>query len=211
MKPIWELYFSVLRYPQLVLQDLMNRPNKLVLGFKFLSIPIGFYTLMSLLLVTSGEIPDVFTSVLKMSTLKYFPLSILMFLTGLMLAWLAAYFALHQLASCLKPQAGFETGLLLLAFSISTAMYVALIHDLPVSLWVAMGNFNVMQDSITGGAVSVQAIVVWCFEGLYHLAFFVLFPLSVKCIYQLNTERCIGIGFISVVVFKVVYLACTSV
>lgn len=122
------------------------------------------------------------------------------------LCWVAAA-SFIQIVGRLQNSSGtFEQTLSVLALAISVAMCFSLLHDLPMSFFSAIGVIDARQHEIDMNSPGIWRTQLWVFYSLYGIAFFILFPLTVKVVHGFNWLKSIITGWLAFVIFQVIFL-----
>lgn len=90
--------------------------------------------------------------------------------------------------------------------SISIAMWGKLIHDLPMSFLSAVGVIDSRQHEIAMNSPTIFRSILWICYLIYFIAFFILFPLSVRVVHRLNWIKSIAIGSLAFIIFQTIFL-----
>ncbi|GAB4300613.1 MAG: hypothetical protein Kow0098_28100 [Ignavibacteriaceae bacterium] len=100
----------------------------------------------------------------------------------------------------------FEQTLSTISLSISIAMWGALIHDLPMSFLSAVGVIDANQHEIAMNSPTIFRTILWIYYSIYFIAFFILFPVSVRVVHKINWIKSIIIGSLAFIIFQTIFL-----
>jgi hypothetical protein len=104
----------------------------------------------------------------------------------MIICWFTATSFIQVISRLLGGAGTFEQTLSTISLSISIAMWGALIHDLPMSFLSAVGVIDAKQHEIAMNSPTIFRTILWICYSIYFIAFFILFPISVRVVHKLN-------------------------
>ena len=206
MKKFLKNYLQTIIRPTRSFEQLIDNEKYFSLGFLFILIPIIAYTLVYILLTIGHGAPSVFTPWLNIPKENYYSINRFLLAPSMILCWMVASAIIQILSLLFKGTGTFEQTLTVIALSISLAMWGGLIHDLPMSLFSAIGIIDARQHEIDMNSPTIFRTLLWIFYSIYFIAFLILFPLAVKVTQKLTTSKSILIGWIGFVCFQIMFL-----
>lgn len=168
-------------------------------------IPIVAYTLLYVFLTMAHGAPSAFTPWLSISKENYYSVNRFLLAPSMILCWLVATSVIQVLCYCMNGKGSFEQTLAAIALSISIAIWGALIHDLPVSFLSAIGVLNARQHEIDMNSPTIFRTLLWICYYVYAIAFFILFPLTVRVVHQLSLTKSIITGTLVFIIFQLLF------
>lgn len=206
MKTFISNYFQTVYKPQKTFEDLIIKDNIYKLSFAYISMPIICYSLLYIFLTMAKGAPSTLTPWLNISKENYYSINRFLLAPSMIICWFTAT-SFIQIVSRLLGSAGtFEQTLVTIALSISIAMWGALIHDLPMSFLSAIGVINASQHEIAMNSPTIFRTILWICYAIYFIAFFILFPISVKVVHKLSWIKSIIIGALAFIIFQTIFL-----
>lgn len=199
-------YFRTIIKPTSSFEKLLNNEKYFSLSFLYIAIPIVAYTIMYIFLTIAHGAPSTLTPWLNISKADYYEINRFLLAPSMILSWWTATTFIHILSRSAKGTGTFEQTLAVISLSISIAMWGGLIHDLPMSFFSAVGVINAKQHEIAMNSPTIFRTLLWTCYSVYFIAFFVLFPISVRVVHKLNWLKSILIGFFGFVIFQLIFL-----
>jgi hypothetical protein len=199
------IYFQAIVSPKRSFEKVIAGDNYLGLSFLYILIPIVAYTLMYVFLTIGNGAPSVFTPWLNIPKESYYAVNRFLLAPSMLLCWLATTAAAQILSRLFRGTGTFEQTLVVLALSISIAMWGGLIHDLPMSFLSAIGVINSIEHEIAMNSPTIFRTLLWIAYSIYLIAFLVLFSLSVKTVHKLTWFKSIVIGTLSFIIFQTIF------
>jgi len=200
------IYFRTIFSPRKSFERLLAADNYLTLSFIYILIPIVAYTLMYVFLTIANGAPSVFTPWLNIPKENYYSINRFLLAPSMLLCLFVAASTVQILSRILKGTGTFEQTLVVIALSISIAMWGGLIHDLPMSFLSAIGVIDAKQHEIAMNSPTIFRTLLWICYSIYLIAFLVLFSLTVKTVHKLNWLKSISIGITAFIIFQLVFL-----
>ena len=206
MKSFFSTYFQTVYKPRTTFKELAAHDNPLKLSFRYIFIPIVFYTLMYIFLAIANGAPSTLKPWLNIPKEDYYSINRFLLAPSMLICWFSATAFIQVTSRFLGGTGDFDHTLAVIALSISIAMWGGLIHDLPMSVLSATGIINAGQHEIDMNSATVFRTILWVCYSIYFLGFIVLFPLSVKVVHKLSWTKSIIIGVIAFIIFQLVFL-----
>jgi len=206
MKKFISDYFQTVYKPRKTFEELIIKENLLKLSLAYISIPIICYTLLYIFLTIANGAPSALTPWLNIPKADYYSINRFLLAPSMIICWFTAT-AFIQVVSRLLAGAGtFEQTLATISLGISIAMWGALIHDLPMSFLSAIGVIDASQHEIAMNSPTIFRTILWICYSIYFIAFFILFPISVRVVHKLNWIKSITIGSMAFIIFQTIFL-----
>lgn len=199
-------YLKAFVSPAKAFRILLEQENYFKLGFVYIFIPIACYTLMYIFLTIANGAPSVLTPWLNIEKDDYYAINRFLLAPSMLLCWVAAASFIQIVGRLQHSNGTFEQTLSVLALAISMAMCFALLHDLPMSFFSAIGVIDARQHEIDMNSPGIWRNLLWFFYSLYGVAFLILFPIVVKVVHGLSTIKSMLIGWMAFVLFQVIFL-----
>lgn len=199
-------YFQTVYNPRKTFEEVIIQENLHKLSFAYISIPIVCYTLLYIFLTIASGAPSTFTPWLNISKENYYAINRFLLAPSMLICWLTATSFIQVAGRLLGGEGTFEQTLTTIALTISIAMWGALIHDLPMSFLSAIGVINAGQHEIAMNSPTIFRTILWVCYSIYFIAFFILFPLSVRVVHKLNWIKSITIGSFAFIIFQLIFL-----
>jgi hypothetical protein len=199
-------YLQTIVKPGKIFKELLENEKSFSLGFAFILIPIAAYTLMYVFLTIGHGAPSVFTPWLNIPKEDYYSINRFLLAPSMILCWISASAVIQILSRIFKGAGTFEQTLTIIALSISISMWGGLIHDLPMSFLSAVGVIDARQHEIDMNSPTIFRTLLWICYSIYFIAFLTLFPLAVKVVHRLSLTKSIIIGWISFILFQLIFL-----
>ena len=200
------IYFQTIISPEKSFEKVLGRDSFLGLSFIYILIPIVAYTLMYIFLAAAKGAPSVFTPWLNIPKENYYSVNRFLLAPSMLLCLFVAASVIQVLSRLLKGTGTFEQTLVIIALSISIAMWGGLIHDLPMSFLSAAGVIDAKQHEIAMNSPTIFRTLLWISYSIYLMAFLILFSYAVRIVHKLNWLKCISIGVTGFVIFQLVFL-----
>lgn len=206
MKLFISEYLKAIYKPRKVFEELIVKDDLIRYGFIYMAIPIVSYTLMYIFLTIAHGAPSVFTPWLNIPKESYYAVNRFLLLPSMLICWFTATSFIHISCRFLGGVGSFEQTLATIALSISIAMWGALIHDLPMSFFSAIGVIDAKQHEIDMNSPTIFRTLLWICYSVYFLAFFILFTLSVRVVHKLGWVKSFVIGSLAFIIFQLIFL-----
>lgn len=206
MKKVLNNYILTMVKPRKSFDLLLTNENYVSLSFIFILIPIVAYTTVYVFLTIANAAPLGLTPWLNIPEESYYSINRFLLAPSMLLSWIAATSIIQILCRLYNGTGTFEQTLSVIALSISIAMWGGLIHDLPTSFLSAIGVMDARQHSIAMNSPTNFRTLLWTCYSIYLIAFFILFPLSVKVVHKLNWIKSILIGIFGFIIFQSIFL-----
>lgn len=206
MKSFISKYFQTVYKPRKTLEDLIIKDNIYKLSFAYISIPIICYTLLYIFLTIAKGAPSTLTPWLNISKENYYSINRFLLAPSMIICWFTATSFIQVVSLILGGAGTFEQTLATISLSISIAMWGALVHDLPMSFLSAIGVINASQHEIAMNSPTIFRTILWICYTIYFIAFFILFPISVRVVHKLNWIKSIMIGALAFIIFQTIFL-----
>lgn len=202
----FRIYRKAFVAPATAFRQLLSSPHYFALGFAYMLIPIVGYTLMYVFLTIAHGAPSVFTPWLNIPAESYYAANRFLLAPGMVLAWVFAAGAMQVLSRLGGGAGSFEEMLAASGLAISVAMWAGLLHDLPMSVFSALGILDARQHEIDMNRPTLWRTLLWVAYLAYAILFFVLFPMAVSVVQRISPARSIAIGALGFVLFQIVFL-----
>jgi Yip1 domain len=206
MKTFISHYLPTVYKPRKTFEELINRNNLYKLSLAYISIPIICYTLMYIFLTIAKGAPSTLTPWLNISKADYYSINRFLLAPSMIFCWFTATSFIQVVSRLLGGAGTFEQTLATIALSISIAMWGALIHDLPMSFLSVVGVIDASQHEIAMNSPTIFRTMLWICYSIYFIAFFILFPISVRVVHKLNWMKSIMIGSMAFIIFQTIFL-----
>jgi len=200
------IYLQTIIAPGRSFEKVIAGNKYLQLSFIYILIPIVAYTLIYVFLTIANGAPSVFTPWLNIPKETYYSVNRFLLAPSMLLCWLATSAAAQVLSRLFRGTGTFEQTLVVLALSISIAMWGGLIHDLPMSFLSAIGVINAREHEIAMNSPTIFRTLLWIAYSVYLIAFLVLFSLAIKTVHKLYWHKSIIIGTLSFIIFQLIFL-----
>lgn len=200
------IYFRTIFSPKTSFERLLATENYLTQSFIYILIPIVAYTLMYVFLTIANGAPSVFTPWLNIPKESYYSINRFLLAPSMLLCLFVAASVVQVLGRLSKGTGTFEQTLVVMALSISIAMWGGLIHDLPMSFLSAVGVIDAKQHEIAMNSPTIFRTLLWICYSIYFIAFLVLFSQAVRTVHKLNWIKSISIGLTTFIIFQLVFL-----
>ena len=206
MKTLISDYFQTVYKPQKTFEELIIKDNLYKRSLVFISIPIVCYSLLYIFLTIANGAPSTLTPWLNIPKEDYYSINRFLLAPSMIICWFTATSFIQVISRLLKGVGTFEQTLSTIALSISIAMWGALIHDLPMSFLSAVGVTDARQHEIALNSPTIFRTILWICYSIYFIAFFILFPISVRVVHKLNWIKSIIIGALAFIIFQTIFL-----
>lgn len=206
MSNFWSIYFNTIVNPKRGFERLLADRNNFPFAFLYILIPIVAYTLMYIFLTIGHGAPSVFTPWLNIPKEDYYAWNRFLLAPSMILSWLVATSVVQILSRTFNGTGSFEQTLTGLALSISISMLGGLIHDLPMSFFSAIGVIDARQHEIDMNSPTIFRTLLWICYSIYFIAFFILFPTTVRVVQKLSWGKSIFIGVLGFFLFQLIFL-----
>jgi hypothetical protein len=206
MSSVISLYLQTFYKPKKTIEELITRDDSLKISFIYIAIPIFFYTLMYVFLTIANGAPSVLTPWLNISKENYYAVNRFLLAPSMLICWVAATSFIQISSRFLGGTGTYEQTLVSVALSISIAMWGGLIHDLPMSFLSAIGIIDAKQHEIDMNSPTIFRTLLWICYSIYFIAFFILFPLSVKVVHKHSWLKSLVIGSLAFIIFQFIFL-----
>ena len=206
MKTLISDYFQTVYKPQKTFEELIIKDNLYKRSLVFISIPIVCYSLLYIFLTIANGAPSTLTPWLNISKENYYSINRFLLAPSMIICWFTATSFIQVISRLLKGVGTFEQTLSTISLSISIAMWGALIHDLPMSFLSAVGVIDASQHEIAMNSPTIFRTILWICYSIYFIAFFILFPISVRVVHKLNWIKSIIIGVLAFIIFQTIFL-----
>ncbi|MDX2135338.1 MAG: Yip1 family protein [Saprospiraceae bacterium] len=199
-------YWLTILKPKQSFERLLKDENYFSLGFLYILVPICCYTLMYVFLTIGQGAPSVFTPWLNIPKESYYAMNRFLLAPSMIICWWVSTAFIQVVSRFSNGTGSFEQTLSTIALSISISMWGALIHDLPMSFFSAVGIIDARQHEIDMNSPTIFRTLLWICYSLYFIAFITLFPLAVRVVHKLNWTKSILIGVLGFVIFQSMFL-----
>lgn len=206
MKSFIAHYFLTVYKPRKSFEELILKDDLYKRSLVYISIPIVCYSLLYVFLTIAKGAPSTFTPWLNISKEDYYSINRFLLAPSMIICWFTATSFIQVVSRLLGGTGTFEQTLSTIALSISIAMWGALIHDLPMSFLSAVGVIDAKQHEIAMNSPTIFRTILWICYSIYFIAFFVLFPISVRVVHKLNPIKSIIIGSLAFIIFQTIFL-----
>jgi hypothetical protein len=206
MKTLISDYFQTVYKPQKTFEELIIKDNLYKRSLVFISIPIVCYSLMYIFLTIANGAPSTLTPWLNISKENYYSINRFLLAPSMIICWFTATSFLQVMGRLLGGTGTFEQTLSTISLSISIAMWGALIHDLPMSFLSAVGVIDASQHEIAMNSPTIFRTILWICYSIYFIAFFILFPISVRVVHKLSWIKSTIIGSLAFIIFQTIFL-----
>lgn len=200
------IYFKTIINPAKGITRLVNHEKYFSLGFLYITIPIVAYTIMYIFLTIGHGAPSVFTPWLNIPKADYYEINRFLLAPSMILCWWVTSSFIQVVSKSFNGTGTFEQTLSVIALSISISMWGGLIHDLPMSFFTAVGIINAQEHEIAMNSPTIFRTLLWTCYSIYFLAFFILFPVSVRVVHKLSWGKSIFIGGFGFILFQLIFL-----
>ncbi|MCU0369378.1 MAG: YIP1 family protein [Cyclobacteriaceae bacterium] len=206
MKTFISEYFQTIYKPRKTFEELIVKDNLYKLSLAYISIPIICYSLMYIFLTIANGAPSTLTPWLNISKEDYYSINRFLLAPSMIICWFTATSFIQVISRLLSGKGTFEYTLATIALSISIAMWGALVHDLPMSFLSAVGVIDAKQHELAMNSPTIFRTILWICYSIYFIAFFILFPVSVRVVHKLNWIKSILIGSLAFILFQTIFL-----
>jgi hypothetical protein len=206
MKTLISDYYLTVFNPRKTFEELIIKDNLYKRSLVFISIPIVCYSLMYIFLTIANGAPSTLTPWLNISKENYYSINRFLLAPSMIICWFTATSFIQVISRLLGGAGTFEQTLSTISLSISIAMWGALIHDLPMSFLSAVGVIDASQHEIAMNSPTIFRTILWICYSIYFIAFFILFPISVRVVHKLNWIKSIIIGSLAFIIFQTIFL-----
>lgn len=206
MKTLISDYYLTVFKPRKTFEELIIKDNLYKRSLVFISIPIVCYSLMYIFLTIANGAPSTLTPWLNISKENYYSINRFLLAPSMIICWFTATSFIQVISRLLGGAGTFEQTLSTISLSISIAMWGSLIHDLPMSFLSAVGVIDASQHEIAMNAPTIFRTILWICYSIYFIAFFILFPISVRVVHKLNWIKSIIIGSLAFIIFQTIFL-----
>jgi len=206
MKTIILDYLQTVYKPRKTFEELIIKDNLYKHSFAYISIPIVCYSLLYIFLTIANGAPSTLTPWLNISKENYYSINRFLLAPSMIICWFTATSFIQVISRLLGGAGTFEQTLSTISLSISIAMWGALIHDLPMSFLSAVGVIDASQHEIAMNSPTIFRTILWICYSIYFIAFFILFPISVRVVHKLNWKKSIIIGSLAFIIFQTIFL-----
>ena len=199
-------YFQTVYQPRKTFEELIIKDDLYKQSFAYISIPIVCYSLLYIFLTIAKGAPSTLTPWLNISKEDYYSVNRFLLAPSMIICWFTATSFIQVISRLLGGAGTFEQTLSTISLSISIAMWGALIHDLPMSFLSAVGVIDAKQHEIAMNSPTIFRTILWICYSIYFIAFFILFPISVRVVHKLNWLKSIIIGSLAFIIFQTIFL-----
>ena len=199
-------YFQTVYKPRKTFEELIIKDDLYKQSFAYISIPIVCYSLLYIFLTIAKGAPSTLTPWLNISKEDYYSVNRFLLAPSMIICWFTATSFIQVISRLLGGAGTFEQTLSTISLSISIAMWGALIHDLPMSFLSAVGVIDAKQHEIAMNSPTIFRTILWICYSIYFIAFFILFPISVRVVHKLNWLKSIIIGSLAFIIFQTIFL-----
>jgi len=199
-------YFQTVYKPRKIFEELIIKDDLYKQSFAYISIPIVCYSLLYIFLTIAKGAPSTLTPWLNISKEDYYSINRFLLAPSMIICWFTATSFIQVISRLLGGAGTFEQTLATISLSISIAMWGALIHDLPMSFLSAVGVIDAKQHEIAMNSPTIFRTILWICYSIYFIAFFILFPISVRVVHKLNWLKSIIIGSLAFIIFQTIFL-----
>lgn len=206
MKTLISDYFQTVYKPQKTFEELILKDNLYKRSLVFISIPIVCYSLLYIFLTIANGAPSTLTPWLNIPKEDYYSINRFLLAPSMIICWFTATSFIQVVSRLLKGVGTFEQTLSAISLSISIAMWGALIHDLPMSFLSAVGVIDASKHEIAMNSPTIFRTILWICYSIYFIAFFILFPISVRVVHKLNWIKSIIMGSLAFIIFQTIFL-----
>ncbi|MCU0344046.1 MAG: YIP1 family protein [Ignavibacterium sp.] len=206
MKTLISDYYLTVFKPRKTFEELIIKDNLYKRSLVFISIPIVCYSLMYIFLTIANGAPSTLIPWLNISKEDYYSINRFLLAPSMIICWFTATSFIQVISRLLGGAGTFEQTLSTISLSISIAMWGALIHDLPMSFLSAVGVIDASQHEIAMNSPTIFRTILWICYSIYFIAFFILFPISVRVVHKLNWIKSIIIGSLAFIIFQTIFL-----
>ncbi len=206
MKTLISDYYLTVFKPRKTFEELIIKDNLYKRSLVFISIPIVCYSLMYIFLTIANGAPSTLTPWLNISKENYYSINRFLLAPSMIICWFTATSFIQVISRLLGGAGTFEQTLSTISLSISIAMWGSLIHDLPMSFLSAVGVIDASQHEIAMNAPTIFRTILWICYSIYFIAFFILFPISVRVVHKINWIKSIIIGSLAFIIFQTIFL-----
>ena len=206
MKTIILDYLQTVYKPRKTFEELIIKDNLYKRSFAYITIPIVCYSLLYIFLTIANGAPSALTPWLNISKENYYSINRFLLAPSMIICWFTATSFIQVISRLLGGAGTFEQTLSTISLSISIAMWGALIHDLPMSFLSAVGVIDASQHEIAMNSPTIFRTILWICYSIYFIAFFILFPISVRVVHKLNWKKSIIIGSLAFIIFQTIFL-----
>lgn len=206
MKKFISNYLQAIYSPRKTFEELIRSDDLYKLSLAFISIPIICYTLLYVFLTIAKGAPSTLTPWLNIPKADYYSINRFLLAPSMIICWFTATSFIQVVSRLLGGAGTFEQTLATISLSISTAMWGALIHDLPMSFLSAIGVINASQHEVAMNSPTIFRTILWICYSIYFIAFVILFPMSVRVVHKLNWTKSIAIGTGAFIIFQTIFL-----
>ena len=206
MKTLISDYFQTVYKPQKTFEELILKDNLYKRSLVFISIPIVCYSLLYIFLTIANGAPSTLAPWLNIPKEDYYSINRFLLAPSMIICWFTATSFIQVVSRLLKGVGTFEQTLSAISLSISIAMWGALIHDLPMSFLSAVGVIDASKHEIAMNSPTIFRTILWICYSIYFIAFFILFPISVRVVHKLNWIKSIIMGSLAFIIFQTIFL-----
>ena len=206
MKTLISDYFQTVYKPQKTFEELILKDNLYKRSLVFISIPIVCYSLLYIFLTIANGAPSTLTPWLNIPKEDYYSINRFLLAPSMIICWFTATSFIQVVSRLLKGVGTFEQTLSTISLSISIAMWGALIHDLPMSFLSAVGVIDASKHEIAMNSPTIFRTILWICYSIYFIAFFILFPISVRVVHKLSWIKSIIMGSLAFIMFQTIFL-----
>lgn len=206
MKTLISDYFQTVYKPQKTFEELILKDNLYKRSLVFISIPIVCYSLLYIFLTIANGAPSTLTPWLNIPKEDYYSINRFLLAPSMIICWFTATSFIQVVSRLLKGVGTFGQTLSAISLSISIAMWGALIHDLPMSFLSAVGVIDASKHEIAMNSPTIFRTILWICYSIYFIAFFILFPISVRVVHKLNWIKSIIMGSLAFIIFQTIFL-----
>jgi hypothetical protein len=199
-------YLKTTYKPRKALEELIMQDNLYKRSLVYISVPIVCYTLLYVFLTIANGAPSTLTPWLNIPKDDYYSINRFLLAPSMIICWFTATSFIQVVSRLTGGTGTFEQTLSAISLSISIAMWGGLIHDLPMSFLSAIGVIDARQHEIAMNSPTIFRTILWICYLIYFIAFFILFPLSVKVVHKLNWIKSIAIGSLTFIIFQTIFL-----
>jgi len=206
MKTLISDYFQTVYKPQKTFEALIIKDNLYKRSLVFISVPIVCYSLLYIFLTIANGAPSKLTPWLNIPKEDYYSINRFLLAPSMIICWFTATSFIQVISRLIKGVGTFEQTLATISLSISIAMWGALIHDLPMSFLSAVGVIDASKHEIAMNSPTIFRTILWICYSIYFIAFFILFPISVRVVHKLNWIKSIIMGSLAFIIFQTIFL-----
>ncbi len=196
---------GTLIHPKRTFETLLNDHRKLRMGLLAISLNAFLYTLVYIFLWHGGGAPSSFTPWLAISKEVYYFYNRFWLAPSMFGCWILSAGVTQLLSRLFSGKGSFEGTLSVFGFGITTASFIALLHDLTDSFLGAIGLLDLRWYEVALNSPTIWRFILLL---LYSIALFMLLVLLIKGVrtsQQIKRLPAIFIGFVAFIVYQGVF------